>query len=109
MLIFAFVTLGAFFTYQILGTNKRLQKHQIEWDKIKENLTGDKFAVMKKGGKTAIIVLDSMEEVKNWMVTNGGDYFEIRRGNVHDAYMEYIDGLMKKYGGTILGACFPRM
>ena len=67
-LIFAFVTLGAFFTYLILGTNKRLREHQIEWDKIKENST-----------------------------------------NVHDDYMEYIDGLMKKYGGTILGACFPRM
>jgi hypothetical protein len=42
--------------------------------------SGDKFAVMKKGRKTAMRVLDSMEDAENWMATNGGDYIETRRG-----------------------------
>jgi hypothetical protein len=42
--------------------------------------SGDKFAVMKKGRKTAMRVLDSMEDAKYWMATNGGDYIETRKG-----------------------------
>ena len=42
--------------------------------------SGDKFAVMKKGRKTALRVLDSMEDAKYWMAANGGDYIETRRG-----------------------------
>ena len=42
--------------------------------------SGDKFAVMKKGRKTALRVLDSMEDAENWMAANGGDYIETRRG-----------------------------
>jgi hypothetical protein len=42
--------------------------------------SGDKFAVMKKGRKTAMRVLDSMEDAENWMATNGGDYIEVRKG-----------------------------
>ena len=42
--------------------------------------SGDKFAVMKKGRKTALRVLDSMEDAENWMAANGGDYIEARRG-----------------------------
>ena len=42
--------------------------------------SGDKFAVMKKGRKTALRVLDSMEDAENWMATNGGDYIETRKG-----------------------------
>jgi hypothetical protein len=42
--------------------------------------SGDKFAVMKKGRKTAMRVLDSMEDAENWMATNGGDYIETRKG-----------------------------
>jgi hypothetical protein len=42
--------------------------------------SGDKFAVMKKGRKTAMRVLDSMEDAENWMAANGGDYIEARRG-----------------------------
>ena len=42
--------------------------------------SGDKFAVMKKGRKTAMRVLDSMEDAENWMATNDGDYIEVRKG-----------------------------
>jgi len=42
--------------------------------------SGDKFAVMKKGRKTAMRVLDSMEDAERWMATNGGDYIEVRKG-----------------------------
>lgn len=41
---------------------------------------GDKFAVMKNGRKTAMRVLDSMEEAELWMADNGGDSIEIRKG-----------------------------
>ena len=42
--------------------------------------SGDKFAVMKKGRKTAIRVLDSYEKAEEWMEYNGGDYIEVRKG-----------------------------
>ena len=42
--------------------------------------SGDKYAVMKKGRKTAPRVLDSEEEAKAWMDANGGDYIEVRKG-----------------------------
>jgi len=42
--------------------------------------SGDKYAVMKKGRKTALRVLDSREDAENWMATNGGDYIEVRKG-----------------------------
>lgn len=42
--------------------------------------SGDKFAVMKNGRKTAMRVLDSMEEAELWMADNGGDSIEIRKG-----------------------------
>lgn len=42
--------------------------------------SGDKFAVMKKGRKTALRVLDSMEEAEEWKEKNGGDSIEIRPG-----------------------------
>lgn len=42
--------------------------------------SGDKFAVMKKGKKTALRVLDSMEEAERWKEANGGDYIETRKG-----------------------------
>ena len=42
--------------------------------------SGDKFAVMKKGRKTAMRVLDSMEEAEKWQGENGGDSIEIRQG-----------------------------
>lgn len=42
--------------------------------------SGDKFAVMKKGRKTAMRVLDSREEAEKWMADNGGDSIEVRPG-----------------------------
>ena len=42
--------------------------------------SGDKYAVMKKGRKTALRVLDSMEEAEKWMADNGGDEIEARPG-----------------------------
>ena len=42
--------------------------------------SGDKYAVMKKGRKTALRVLDSMEEAEQWMEDNGGDEIEVRPG-----------------------------
>lgn len=41
---------------------------------------GDKFAVMKKGRKTALRVLDSRDEAEEWMGLKGGDYIEVRKG-----------------------------
>lgn len=42
---------------------------------------GDKFAVMKKGRKTALRVLDSMEKAEQWMEKNSkGDFIETRKG-----------------------------
>jgi len=41
---------------------------------------GDKYAVMKKGKKTALRVLDTMEEAQEWMRLNKGDYIEFRPG-----------------------------
>lgn len=43
--------------------------------------SGDKFAVMKKGRKTALRVLDSMEKAEQWKTNNGkGDFIEVRPG-----------------------------
>jgi len=43
--------------------------------------SGDKFAVMKKGRKTALRVLDSMEDAEQWIKDNNkGDYIETRAG-----------------------------
>ena len=42
--------------------------------------SGDKFAVMKKGRKTAMRVLGSMEEAEKWQADNGGDFIETRKG-----------------------------
>jgi hypothetical protein len=42
--------------------------------------SGDKYAVMKKGRKTALRVLDSEEEATKWMEENKGDSIEIREG-----------------------------
>lgn len=42
--------------------------------------SGDKYAVMKKGRKTAMRVLDTMEEAEVWMQENGGDYIDVRPG-----------------------------
>ena len=41
---------------------------------------GDKHAVMKKGRKTAMRVLQDEAEAVKWMANNGGDFVEIRKG-----------------------------
>lgn len=41
---------------------------------------GNKYAVMKKGRKSALRVLDSMEAAEEWKSTNGGDFIETRKG-----------------------------
>lgn len=40
----------------------------------------DTFAVMKKGRKTALRVLDSMAAAEEWKNQNGGDFIESRKG-----------------------------
>jgi hypothetical protein len=42
--------------------------------------SGDKYAVMRKGRKTALRVLSSMEEAEAWMADNGGDEIQVRPG-----------------------------
>ena len=42
--------------------------------------TGTKYAVMKKGRKTAMRVCDSREDALVWREENGGDYIEERQG-----------------------------
>lgn len=42
--------------------------------------SGDKYAVMKKGRKTALRVLDTKEAAEEWLTANGGDYIEERKG-----------------------------
>lgn len=42
--------------------------------------SGDKYAVMKKGRKTALRVLDTYEAAEEWMSENGGDSIEKRPG-----------------------------
>lgn len=42
--------------------------------------SGDKYAVMKKGRKRAMRVLDSMDEAEQWKADNGGDFIEVRPG-----------------------------
>lgn len=41
---------------------------------------GNKYAVMKKGRKTALRVLDDEETAKKWLADNGGDFIEERKG-----------------------------
>lgn len=41
---------------------------------------GDKYAVMKKGRKTALRVLDTIEEAEKELTAKGGDYIETRLG-----------------------------
>lgn len=49
---------------------------------------GDKYAVMRKGRKTAMRVLDSMSEAEVWKEANGGDFIEVRKG-VDKKCMDY--------------------
>ena len=42
--------------------------------------SGDKYAIMKNGRKTALRVLSDLEEAENWRAANGGDFIERRPG-----------------------------
>lgn len=42
--------------------------------------SGDKYAVMKKGRKTALRVMDSLEEAERWKAEHGGDEIQKRPG-----------------------------
>jgi len=42
--------------------------------------SGDKYAVMKKGKKRALRVLDTKEEAEQWKDNSGGDYIDVREG-----------------------------
>ena len=42
--------------------------------------SGDKYAVMKKGRKTALRVMDSLEEAERWKSEHGGDEIQKRPG-----------------------------
>lgn len=42
--------------------------------------SGDKYAVMKKGRKSALRVLDTLEEAEQWMQEKDGDFIEPRPG-----------------------------
>jgi hypothetical protein len=42
--------------------------------------SGDKFAVMKKGRKTALRVLDDLQAAEDWKEANSGDYIDTRPG-----------------------------
>jgi len=42
--------------------------------------SGPRYAVMKKGRKTALRVLDTREAAEEWMATGGGDFIEERPG-----------------------------
>lgn len=42
--------------------------------------SGDKFAVMKKGNKKALRVLDSKEEAEKYIAEHGGDFIDTRKG-----------------------------
>lgn len=42
--------------------------------------SGDKYAVMKKGRKTALRVIDSLEEAERWKSEHGGDEIQKRPG-----------------------------
>jgi len=42
--------------------------------------SGDKFAVLRKGRKTPLRVLDSKEEAQRWVAENGGDEIQVRSG-----------------------------
>lgn len=50
----------------------------------------DKWAVMKKGRKSALRVLESKEEAEQYLIENGGDYIEYRPG-IDKKCIEYCD------------------
>lgn len=67
--------------------------------------SGDKYAVMKNGRKTAVRVFDNEEDAKSYMATNGGDYIEKRLGedkkcSEYCNYCQFCHYYKKTYGGN---------
>lgn len=66
--------------------------------------SGDKFAVMKKGRKTALRVLDSRKLAEEWMKDGGGDYIDVRPGEDkkcidYCSVCQFCSHWKLKYGG----------
>lgn len=67
--------------------------------------SGDRWAVMKKGRKTAMRVLDGFDEAQAWMDEHGGDYIEKRPGEdkkclEYCSVCQYCSYWQEKYGGN---------
>ena len=67
--------------------------------------SGDKYAVMKKGRKKAMRVLDDHSVASAWMSSNGGDYIEERKGEdkkclEYCSVCQYCSYWQEKYGGN---------
>jgi hypothetical protein len=68
--------------------------------------SGDKFAVMAKGRKRALRVLDSLEDAEEWKKLNGGDYIETRKGEdkkclEYCSVCKFCNYWQENYGGNI--------
>ena len=67
--------------------------------------SGDKYAVMKKGRKTAMRVLDSLEDAEAWKDANGGEYIDVRKGEDkkcidYCSVCKFCDYWQENYGGN---------
>lgn len=67
--------------------------------------SGTKYAVMKKGRKTAMRVLDSKEDAVAWLAINNGDSIEERKGEDkkcldYCAVCKFCNYWQKNYGGN---------
>lgn len=67
--------------------------------------SGDKYAVMKKGRKRALRVLDDYDQANSWMQNNDGDYIEERKGEdkkclEYCSVCTFCNYWQEKYGGN---------
>ena len=64
-----------------IATAEKLPDDQLPLCTLEERYnSGDKYAVMKRGRKTALRVLDNKDDAEKWMSDNGGDYIDTRPG-----------------------------
>ena len=68
--------------FEEIAKLERLQDDDLPVCTMEERFNdGNKYAVMKKGRKTALRVLNTMEEAREWMENNQkGDYVDVRPG-----------------------------
>lgn len=60
---------------------EKLPDNELPMCTLKERFNdGDKYAVMKRGKKRALRVLEDERDAQSWMELNGGDYIEKREG-----------------------------